>query len=154
MIDGKDTSNLMKQLFWRPNILFSIINEKAAYGRGFYPLLFVFNKKFSPNNSYDKFLLFCLNCLLHLSFILLNEKENSNSANTPFLGKYLNFNNCNNFLIYDEHFWGIDCRVIDVPHTMTVNSSSIKCQMIETIMKLECYDGMSSIRREDVCVNV
>ena len=135
----------MKQLFWRPNIVFSIINKNVRHDQGlFKPLLFTLNDKFSSNHSYDKFLLFCLNCLFHLSYALLNEKQNETAENTPFLGKYVNFNDCNNRIIHNEQFWGVNCRVIDSP-------KSIKCKIIETIMKLSCFNGMSNMRRDDVC---
>ena len=63
LIDRKDKSNLMKQLFWRPNIVFSIIDKNTNYESGlFRSLLFTLNYKFTSNDSYDTFSLFCLNC--------------------------------------------------------------------------------------------
>ena len=145
LIDRKDTPNFMKHLFWRPNIVFSIINENTSYRAGlFRPLLYTLFYKFNANDVYDKFLLFCLHCLLHLSFVLLNEKENETAENTPFLGKYLNFNNCNNKIIYEQGFWGIACRLIK-------SDKSIKFKLVETIMKLSCFNGIANMRHYDVC---
>ena len=139
LIDRKDTPNLMKQLLWKPHIVLSMINKNPNHNRGMYrPLFYTVCEKFHRNNNFDKFLAFFLNCLFHFSFILLNENENDSRENTPFLGKYVNYNDCNNKIVFDRWFWGINTQFID-------KVGSIKYNIIETIMNLTCFNGLSQM---------
>ena len=63
MISNDDSAHLYKQLFWKPNIVLSIINTgKDKYA----PLLHAIGKQ-------DKMFGYVLSCLFHLSYVLLNE---------------------------------------------------------------------------------
>ena len=85
MVSNKDGNRLVKQLIWRPNVVLSMIKSIGA----FIPFL---NQIQYMVNQYPKFSLFVLNCIFHLSFILLNE---SNDKNNKYLSKYFQFGSPN-----------------------------------------------------------
>ena len=61
-------TGFMKQLFWKPNIVLSIIVEKKGQvGTDFYPLFTSVCHEFSGN---PKLVLFFLNCLFFYSFVM------------------------------------------------------------------------------------
>ena len=68
LIENGDTRNLTKQLFWKPNIVLSIVNYVQRLGH-YNPLLYLITKEFEDNKHF-KFILFFINCLFHLSYIM------------------------------------------------------------------------------------
>ena len=151
LIENNDIINITKQLFWRPNILLSIINTDGNYC---FPLLYTIGQKFSSksskqynnnnNKGNDKFVLLFLNCLFHYSLILLNEP---NDKKNEFLKEYFNFNFCGYPLIYNNHFFGIDTSSIGNGNNNNNNNTNnnIKYNIIETIMKQDYFNGLSQI---------
>ena len=110
LISNHDSNGLIKQLFWKPNIVLSIINEDTYKYR---PLLYSIGDKFSGIN--DKLILFFLNCLFHLSFVLLNE---SNDKNNKFLKLYFNWASIEDVMKSDEwtfQLYGIDVSKVSTP---------------------------------------
>ena len=84
---SRDSNGLMKQLFWKPHIVLSIIvKDRNRGGYQMYPLFGEIGRYFSDTNP--KFVIFFLNCLFFYSFVMLKESDNQENK---FLKKYFNW---------------------------------------------------------------
>ena len=128
LIDNNDTNNLIKHLFWKPNIVLSIINVNAGR-RKYRPLLYDVSRKIKNT----KFLMFFLNCLFHLSYVLLNEK-NGNNTNV-FLKKYFNWNSLKHDLIFEDEFYGCNQKM----HANGFDTNGF----VDLIMQQSYFNGLS-----------
>ena len=141
MIESKDSVNIMKQLFCRPNMVFSISSDEN------FPFLCKIDVNFTKHTKMhmtkanivndDKFYVFVLNCLFHYSLIVLNEMQ--------FMQDYFNYNSENNQVTRGTTFWGID--------TSTIKSvGGVKLQIVESIMKQTYFHVVSQMRQFMVCL--
>ena len=135
LISNNDTNNLTKQLFWRPNVVLSIVNTddpKPNYN----PLLFSVGYRLtikSKKKGNFKFAMFFLNCLFHLSYILLCESKSKEK--NVFLKKYFNWNKLSSSMLTHAHgFYGF-----------ADGSYFVKDGLVELIMKQEYFDGLSQV---------
>ena len=87
-VHNHDSGALMKQLFWKPHVVFSIIVDGGSGFNHFYPLFSEICRQFGVING--KFVLFFLNCLFFHSFVMLDQDDNENNK---FLKKYFNWGN-------------------------------------------------------------
>ena len=78
-----DSGALMKQLFWRPHVILSIVLVDK-----FYPLFSEISEQFGVING--KFVIFFLNCLFFHSFVMLKEPDD---VDNNFLKKYFVWGN-------------------------------------------------------------
>ena len=135
LIDDRDTNNLTKQLFWKPNIVLSIINiEKDTPNQNdYYPLFYSAAKQLSNINS--KFLVFFFSCLFHLSCVLCNEENNENNR---FLKLYFNWNQFGNRILCFDEFYGLS------------NYSNFKSNGIaEMIIKQRYFNAFSQLTKSE-----
>ena len=146
LIENHDITNLTKQLFWKPNAIASFLletgddddaddtddNEDIVEPKEYIPFLFSIASQFHSKQS--KFVLFFLNCLFHLSYILLDEPH---SKDNEFLAKYFNWNQCNQ-IVTSSHFFGIPIEAI--------KSTGLLYSIIDLIMKQPYFNGLSQIR--------
>ena len=131
-IQNNDTNNLVRHLFWRPNVIFSIVDNSYPCTA---PLFFTIARQFGDTEYRREhqnlnFLHFVLNCLFHFSYILLNE---TNDKNNKFLKQYFNFEKCYDNIVSGGCFWGIDASLISP---------------IELIMKQSYFNGLNQIDKK------
>ena len=137
-----DAINLTKELFWKPNIVLSILHlDRGVSSPGrFKPLFVPVASQFGASDV--EFLLLFFNCLLHLGLVLLNEQPNTDK--NAFLKKYFNFNNLHGKIVSKKWFFGIDANLLDSP-------KSIQYEIVENMMKQSYFQGLSQMRELWVC---
>ena len=118
-----DNGALMKQLFWKPHVVLSIIIPlKNGFGRLLFPEMV---ERFGQINV--KFVLFFLNCLFFHSFVMLKEK---NDQTNTFLKKYFNWGYSGSIYSHsDAYFYGIS--------SSSVVESSSEAIIVNLILKKE-----------------
>ena len=120
LIESNSTNNMIKQLFLQPNKVLSL--KKRT------PLLC----KIGEHNN-DKLYLLFLNFIFHFSSEILSDNDDTKEE---YMGKYLNYENCNHTLTEYE-FFGIEQRLIK-------SFDSMKYKNMELIMKQKCFNGLSN----------
>ena len=123
LIHNHDSDGLMKQLFWKPNVVLSIIVDEDKYGghRLLFPEVV---QQFGEINT--RFILFFLNCLFFHSFLMLEEK---NDESNLFLKKYFNWGSSRYGRGSGNEFYGIS--------SSSVLKSSSKEWIVNLILKKE-----------------
>ena len=132
LIEENDISNLTKQLFWKPNVLLSLIVGDSYSLRPF------FVEIASKFGNKDKFVLFVLNCLFHLSLILLNHP---NDENNKLLRQYFNFNNLGSGMVGYGGIFGINGGA--------AREGNVKYKMLDLLFKQKYFNGINQIEDED-----
>ena len=170
LIETSDTNNLMKQLFWKPNVIFSILNDNtkmssnvSVYDTGKYnrspltciaPILYTVFYKFSNLVFLDKgresklnhkFSMVFSNFLLHYGSIILDEKYKD--SRMKFLYKYFNFLDGRGITLHGG-FFGIDYAYIINPIVTNITVPSIVYEMIDIIMKDHLFNGYNQRQTE------
>ena len=123
--ENNDSANLTKELFWRPNVLLSILYHSNYY---YFPIFWFVCQQMQKEN--DKFCMLFLNFMFHYNHSILND------TNDEFLKKYFNFNKCDGCMIQGAEFWAIDGSLIK-------SQNSIKYSIIELILKQPFFNGLS-----------
>ena len=135
LVHNHDTGALMKQLFWKPHVVLSIIVDFSGDdGNHFYPLFNEICEHFSDINP--KLILFFLNCLFFHSFIMLAEGKNETNK---FLKRYFNWGIPDR----NQHFYGIPISSI-VP-------SSTQSSIVNLILSKEYLNALA-FNGINVCV--
>ena len=140
LVHNHDSIGLMKQLFWKPHCVLSIIVDKTdtRFGDLFYPLFTEICKQFSLNNG--KFALFFLNCLFFQSFVLL---EQSNNEKNKFLKTYFNWGCVEDTM--GGCFYGIPLS--------SIVSLSTQSLIVNLILGKEYLKVLTFSGARNVCVN-
>ena len=135
-----DTGSLIKELFWKPHIVLSMIVGGGEYG-GHYPLFVELCKRFAGVNS--KFVLFFLNCLFYHSFVML--KEENNETNT-LLKKYFNWGY--SYYTMGDVRDGRDFYSIPI---IAIVSSSVESSIVRLILEKEYLNVFGFYGAKHVC---
>ena len=154
MVKDNQLNNLAVELSLSPNVVLSLITSYyhgACGATCFVPLLYLIGEQDCERYNLSMFELF-LSSIYHFSENILGMKQ-KNSVGKQFLIQYLNFN-YGKRIIYDDKFWGLDVRYIDVFSNDYKGSNGSNGRMkkefgeksfgiIESLMSSEYYHGMS-----------
>ena len=142
LANNHDSGALMKQLFWKPHVVLSMIVHGRDYVRqkdSFYPLFSEISKEF--NDISVKFILFCLNCLFFHSFVMLDEPDDESNK---FLKLYFNWGKArytmNNF--HNDSFYHIPLSSI-VPSS--TESSIVNLILTKKYLNVFRFHGQRNV---------
>ena len=138
LIQNHDSGALMKQLFWKPHVVLSMIVTRPQDA----PLFMEICNQFGAING--KFVLFFLNCLFFHSFVMLEEPDNEENK---LLKKYFNWG-----LAYNTMGgYGSGTHFYHLPTSLIVSSSSAQSSIVNLILKKEYLKVFTFNGDEKVC---
>ena len=145
LVNNLDVNNFVKECFWRPNMVVSIINRnQTKFGKIYFsPLLntigLLTHVKKNRKSGF-KLYQFFLNCLHHFGTVVLDEKEVSkDEKNHTFLQRYFRFSHFDNLIVHSDAFWGISTKNID-------SKNSIKYKIVDSIMNQSYFSYFRNTR--------